>query len=117
MFRDLIWAINSTMLYSAPNVSSVVPSMKWRQNKPLRDHGIYLLGDKTLILVKRSEELSFLFTEENWNFRGPVDFRVSHGGIYNHGVATEWTDEDLVDTGMTAISPSLSTLLEHRKIY
>jgi hypothetical protein len=90
--------------------------MKLRQNKPLRDLGIYLLGDKTLILVKRSERLSFLFSEENWNFRGPVDFRVSHGGIYSHGQLTPWTDEDLLDTGMTANSPSLSTLLDGVKI-
>ena len=90
--------------------------MKSRQNRPLRNLGIYLLGDKTLILVKRSEKLSFLFTEENWNFRGPVDFRVSHGNIYNHGEATPWTDEDLVDTGMKASSPSLTSLLHAEKI-
>ena len=90
--------------------------MKWRQNKPLRHLGIYILGDKTLILVKRSEELSFLFNEENWNLRGPVDFRVSHGGIYNHGANTQWTDEDLLDTGMTASLPSLTTLLGVKKI-
>ena len=89
--------------------------MKLRQNKPLRNLGIYVLGDNTLILVKRSEHLSFLFTEENWNFRGPVDFRVSHGGIYNHGQPTPWTDEDLLDTGMTASSPGLSSLLDGQK--
>ena len=90
--------------------------MKFQPNKPLRNLGIYLLRDKTLILVKRSEELSFLFSEENWNYHGPVDYRVSHGDIYNHGRRTKMTDEDLVDTGMTANSPALSTLANDRKI-
>lgn len=76
--------------------------MKLRPNKALRSRGIYKLGDKTLILLKRSEELSFLFTEENWAFHGPVDYRVSHGGIYRRGQSTGLTDEDLVDTGNTA---------------
>jgi len=35
-----------------------------------------------LILLKRSEELAFLFGERNWTFRGPVEYRVSNGGIY-----------------------------------
>ena len=90
--------------------------MKSPQNKPLRNLGIYTLNDRTLILVKRSEELSFLFTEQNWNFYGPVDYRVSHGGIYYHGELTTWTDEDLRDTGLTADRPNLSTFLDGKKI-
>lgn len=76
--------------------------MALRPNKPLRDLGIYLLHGKKLILLKRSEELSFLFNERNWIYRGPVEYRVSHGGIYHHGELTRWADEDLVDTGITA---------------
>lgn len=90
--------------------------MKFPQNKPLRNLGIYLLSERALILVKRSEELSFLFSEQNWNFYGPVDYRVSHGGIYNHGRRTIWTDKDLTDTGMTAGRPNLSTFLDGKKI-
>lgn len=90
--------------------------MKFRSNKPLRNLGIYLLGDQTLILLKRSEVLSFLFSQDNWNFRGPVDYRVSHGYIYHHGNLTPWTDEDLLDTGVDAGSPGLSSLLNGRKI-
>ena len=86
--------------------------MKLRPNKPLRDLGIYTLRDRTLILIKRSEALSFLFSEQNWNFRGPVDYRVSHGGIYAFGHSTGFTDEDLLDTGMTANPPSLSALID-----
>ena len=85
--------------------------MKFHRNKPLRDRGIYKLSDKTLILVKRSEALSFLFSEHNWNFHGPVDYRVSHGDIYHHGERTTWTDDDLFDTGMTAPPPNLSVLI------
>ena len=81
--------------------------MKARPNKSFRNFGVYILHEQTLILLKRSEELSFLFSEQNWNFRGPVDYRVSHGGIYCHGELTKWTDEDLVDTGVTAKPPSL----------
>lgn len=83
-----------------------------RSNKPLRDLGIYTLRDKTLILLKRSEELSFLFTPEVWQRHGPVDYRVSHGHIYCHGEPTGLTDEDLLDTGQTAKPPSLSVRLE-----
>lgn len=90
--------------------------MRFQQNKPLRNLGIYLLRDKALILVKRSEELSFLFSEENWTYHGPVDYRVSHGGIYNRGRRTTLTDKDLVDTGLTANFPTLSTLANDRKI-
>jgi hypothetical protein len=89
--------------------------MKHRTNKPLRDLGIYKLRDKTLILLKRSEVLSFLFTPERWHRHGPVDFRVSHGQIYRHGELTMLTDEDLFDTGMTAKPPSLSVLLDDKK--
>ena len=90
--------------------------MELRQNKPLRDLGVYTLRGKTLILVKRSEVLSFLFSPDVWDLHGPVDYRVSHGNIYRHGVITSLTDEDLLDTGITANPPSLSTLLDGRKI-
>ena len=86
--------------------------MKLRSNKPLRNLGIYTLRDKTLILFKRSEVLSFLFTEESWNLRGPVDYRVSHGGIYRHGMFTGCTDEELLDTGLTAKSPNPTAVLD-----
>lgn len=76
--------------------------MTLRQNKPLRSLGIYTLRSETLILLKRSEELSFLFSEANWQWCGPVNYRVSHGGIYRQGLSTGLTDEDLVDTGKTA---------------
>lgn len=79
--------------------------MKLRENKPLRSLGIYRLRDETLILVKRSEELSFLFSPQNWKLHGPVDYRVSHGNIYCLGQSTGLTDEDLVDTGQTAKPP------------
>ena len=88
--------------------------MELRPNKPLRNLGIYKLRDKTLIAFKRSEELAFLFTEENWNRHGPVDYRVSHGGIYRRGMSTGLRDEDLMDTGRTANAP-LSVLLDNRK--
>jgi hypothetical protein len=89
--------------------------MKLRQNKPLRNLGIYTLRDKTLILLKRSDVLSFLFTEQNWKLHGPVEYRVSHGGIYASGRSTGLTDEDLRDTGMTADAPKLSALIGGRK--
>ena len=89
--------------------------MKLRQNKPLRSLGIYNLRDETLILVKRSEELSFLFSPHNWKLHGPVDYRVSHGNIYCCGQYTGLTDEDLVDTGQTANPPTLSILLNGKK--
>jgi hypothetical protein len=84
--------------------------MIFRQNKPLRSLGIYLLRDKTLILLKRTEELSFLFTREHWNWHGPVDFRVSHGRIYRRGQMTALSDADLIDTGETANQPTCSRL-------
>ena len=90
--------------------------MELRPNKPLRSLGVYILCDKTLILLKRSEELSFLFTTQNWRFHGPVDYRVSHGKIYCRGVETTFTDEDLVDTGMCAAAPSLTTFAEGTKL-
>ncbi len=89
--------------------------MKLRQNKPLRNLGIYTLHDKTLILLKRSEVLAFLFTSHSWDHHGPVEYRVSHGGIYASGHSTGLTDEDLLDTGMTAEPPKLSTLIGGRK--
>ena len=84
--------------------------MKFRTNKPLRDYGIYTLVNRTFVLSKRSEELSFLFTFLNWQFRGAVDYRVSHGSIYAHGKLTMFTDDDLVDTGLTAKPPRLFVL-------
>ena len=89
--------------------------MKLRQNKPLRSLGIYKLRDKSLILLKRSEELSFLFSPQNWNLHGPVDYRVSHGNIYCRDQSTGLTDEDLVDTGKTANPTTLSILLNDKK--
>lgn len=86
--------------------------MTLRPNKPLRNHGIYTLRDKTLILLKRSENLSFLFREQTWRLRGAVDYRVSHGRIYCHGQSTAFTDEDLVDTGMTATVPNPLMVLD-----
>ena len=86
--------------------------MKLRNNKPLRNYGIYMLLDGTFVLFKRSEDLSFLFTFEGWSRHGPVDYRVSHGNIYKHGEPTTWTDEDLLDTGQTANPPRLSSLLD-----
>ena len=89
--------------------------MKFPQNKPLRNLGIYKLKDNTLILLKRSEELSFLFSPKHWNLHGPVDYRVSHGEIYRNGELTTWTDEDLLDTGMTAQPPNPSSFAMARK--
>jgi hypothetical protein len=86
--------------------------VKLRSNKPLRNLGIYKLRDKTFILFKRSEELSFLFTEHNWYFYGPVDYRVSHGIIYCRGRSTAWTDDDLSDTGLTANPPHPSFFID-----
>lgn len=83
----------------------VVRSMLLPCNKPLRNLGIYTLHDKTLILLKRTEVLSFLFTPENWEFHGPVEYRVSHGQIYSHGELMAMSDEDLLDTGLTASPP------------
>ena len=95
--------------------SGVVREMQLRQNKPIRNLGIYKLRDKTLIALKRSEELAFLFSEKNWNLHGPVDYRVSHGGIYCRGLSTGLTDEDLMDTGMTVNAPARSILLKGKK--
>jgi len=53
--------------------------------------------------------LSFLFSQESWDFHGAVDYRVSHGNIYHHGELTGLTDEDLFDTGITAKPPRLLT--------
>lgn len=77
--------------------------MALRSNRPLRNLGIYLFQGKKLILLKRSEQLSFLFSERNWVYRGPVEYRISHGDIYQRGELTIWTDEDLWDTGISAL--------------
>jgi len=81
--------------------------MNLRANKPLRNLGIYTLLNRTFVLSKRTEELSFLFSFLNWQFHGAVDYRVSHGSIYAHGELTRLTDEDLCDTGLTARPPRL----------
>ena len=86
------------------------------KNRPLRSLGVYKLQDQTFILLKRSEELSFLFTPKHWYFHGPVDYRVSHGEIYCRGDLTIWTDQDLVDMGIDAKPRSLSTLMDGRKV-
>jgi len=75
--------------------------------RQLRDRGIYTLEGTELIAFKRSDVLYFLFTFENWNYRGPVDFRFSHGLIFNHGTLTRWVGEDLFDTGRTAAEPRI----------
>ena len=104
------------MLYSGSNCQCGVVPMQYRRNKPLRNLGIYKLLDRTLILFKRSEALSFLFSFEGWNRHGPVEYRVSHGQIYQHGNRTPYTDEDLFDTGQTANPPSLSILVDNTKL-
>ena len=80
--------------------------MSFHSNKPLRNLGVYTFRDKTLVLLKRSEDLSFLFTLQNWNLHGPVDYRVSHGMIFQRGQPTGCTDNDLLDTGENADPPS-----------
>ena len=84
-------------------------------NKPLRNLGIYKLRDRTLIALKRSEELTFLFSEKNWTRHGPVEYRVSHGSIYRRGWSTGLRDADLVDTGRTANEPQPSILITTKK--
>ena len=90
--------------------------MPFSVNKPFRNLGIYKLHDQTLILLKRSEELSFLFTLQNWHYHGPVEYRVSHGKIYRRGQPMGLNDEVLEDTGMTANAPSLSTFSYGEKL-
>ncbi len=86
--------------------------MVLRANKPLRNYGIYTLLEGTFVLLKRSENLSFLFKSDKWSLYGPVDYRVSHGSIYRHGELTILTDEDLFDTGATARPVGLSALID-----
>ncbi len=86
--------------------------MEFRANKPLRNLGVYLLLNRTLILLKRTDTLSFLFTPENWQLHGPVEYRVSHGQIFARGMPLTLSDEDLVDTGMTAEPPRLYVKLD-----
>lgn len=71
----------------------------------LRKRGIYTLGGVWLIAEKRSEELYFLFSQRNWDYHGPVDYRLSHGMIFHHGALTKWIAADLIDTGRTADPP------------
>ena len=73
--------------------------------RQLRERGIYTLAGVELVAVKRTEEIYFLFTERNWNFRGPVSYRLSHGNIYERGELTRWDERDLVDTGRTSRPP------------
>jgi hypothetical protein len=89
--------------------------MNFTKNKPLRNQGVYLLHNQPLVLFRRSDVLSFLFSQQNWDFHGPVDYRVSHGYIYCHGRLTMWTDDDLFDTGLTAIAPSRSIHSDGKK--
>jgi hypothetical protein len=89
--------------------------MTLRKNKALRTLGIYTLRTETFILLKRSEELSFLFSAANWQWHGPVNYRVSHGGIYRRGESTGLTDEDLTDTGNTANARARSLLINGEK--
>ena len=89
--------------------------MTLRNNKTLRSLGIYTLRAETLILLKRSEELSFLFSEANWQLHGHVNYRVSHGHIYRHGESTGLTDEDLMDTGNTWNAWTHSILINGEK--
>lgn len=90
--------------------------MQLRQNKPLRNLGVYELRDQKLVLFKRSEELAFLFSLEAWQLHGAVAYRVSHGTIYCHGELTTLTDEDLFDTGITASPPRLPSLWNTGKV-
>jgi hypothetical protein len=71
----------------------------------LRELGIYKLHGLELVAVRRTDEIYFLFTDRNWNFRGPVSFRLSHGRIYERGELTRWDEDDLVDTGRTSRMP------------
>jgi len=103
------------VLYLAANVGPLSYLMTLRKNKALRSFGIYTLRGETLILLKRSEELSFLFSEANWQLHGPVNYRVSHGNIYCRGESTGLTDEDLVDTGKSVNGPTRSILINGGK--
>jgi len=57
--------------------------------------------------------LSFLFSEQNWMFHGAVEYRVSHGNIYDHGEPTGLIDEDLFDTETSVKPPRLLTPNEY----
>lgn len=98
------------LCFAAECQSVAVLSMEFRSNKPLRSLGIYKLRQKTLVLLKRSDELYFLFSPHNWFTHGPVDFRVSHRKIYARGQSTGLADDDLEDTGMTASRATPATL-------
>lgn len=74
----------------------------------LREGGIYTLDGAWLIAKKRSVDLYFLFSQRNWDCLGPVDYRLSHGMIFQHGLLTDWTAADLIDTGRTANPPLFS---------
>lgn len=74
--------------------------------RQLRERGVYLLNGIEFVAVKRTTEIFFLFSRENWELRGPVDYRLSHGKIFKHGELTTWGPDDLFDTGQTADSPA-----------
>ena len=38
---------------------------------------------------------------KNWDCLVPVDYRLSHGLIFQHGILTKWKPTDLIDTGRT----------------
>jgi hypothetical protein len=75
--------------------------------RQLRHRGIYVLGGTEFVAFRRSEVLYFLFIFENWNYRGPVDYRFSHDLIFKRGTLTKWVGEDLFDTGRTAEEPHI----------
>lgn len=71
----------------------------------LRENGIYTLHGVWLIAKKRAEGLFFLYSQRNWDCLGAVDYRLSHGLIFQHGRLTKWIPTDLIDTGKTADAP------------
>jgi hypothetical protein len=71
----------------------------------LREGGIYTLNGIWLIVKKRADGLYFLYSQRNWDCLGPVDYRLSHGMIFQHGLLTHWNAADLIDTGRTADPP------------
>jgi len=71
----------------------------------LRENGIYALDGVWLIAKKQSDVLYFLYSQRNWDWLGAIDYRLSHGLIFQHGRLTKWTATDLIDTGRTADPP------------
>jgi hypothetical protein len=71
----------------------------------LREGGIYTLNGIWLVAKKRSYGLYFLYSQRNWDCLGAVDYRLSHGLIFQRGRLTKWTPADLIDTGRIADPP------------